>query len=293
MHSDSDSELDIAKIRIKVPRLEDDVDFADGRIEIIKRIHLGSGRGSEIYDAKMYDHVNRQEFSIILKTVDEEEFLRTKRVYEAAPMATAIVTMFKQKGRRFIVSEKMPKTLFDLAVKNADFALDFRKLFFLVAETSKLVLHIHKKGVAHLDVKPENIIIDQKDDFFLIDFDKSFVNGLPLPSKGTKEYTSPEMFYYDITKKIYDPFKADIFSLGRTIYALTFSSTDKTGSPEFLNNLNYETSPLTKRFSGLATNIPYIKALLIIIAQCTNSDPEKRPKINDVIAQLIAPSLQK
>jgi serine/threonine protein kinase len=80
---------------------------------------------------------------------------------------------------------------------------------------------IHKKNIAHLDIKPSNILCDQYGRPKIIDFGISVsnINETKLQS-GTAPYQAPEQ----ILSMIHDPFKADIWSLGVTFYYLAFKS---------------------------------------------------------------------
>ena len=78
--------------------------------------------------------------------------------------------------------------------------------------------YLHERGVAHRDIKPENIVLDSAWNPVLIDF------GLCTEQKsclsqticGTLFFLPPEI----INDDEYDAMKADIWSLGITIYVL-------------------------------------------------------------------------
>lgn len=80
--------------------------------------------------------------------------------------------------------------------------------------------YLHSRGIAHRDVKLENILIDKKTlGIKLIDF--GFAIKATGPSArssliGTPSYLPPEM----ISSKEYDPFKADVWALGILFYFL-------------------------------------------------------------------------
>mmetsp|Transcript_16480 Transcript_16480/g.14223 ORF Transcript_16480/g.14223 Transcript_16480/m.14223 type:complete len:333 (-) Transcript_16480:56-1054(-) len=77
--------------------------------------------------------------------------------------------------------------------------------------------YLHKNGAAHLDIKPENLLLG--DDYVLkiADFDTSFIDGdHKLMAKGTKYKRAPEL----VNKSCKDPFAADIFSVGITLFLM-------------------------------------------------------------------------
>ena len=80
----------------------------------------------------------------------------------------------------------------------------------------------HNKNICHLDIKPENIIFDNKFEPIIIDFglSKKINDGKIYEGKtGTKQYECPEM--WKIEK--YTGVEADIFSLGALLFNLISS----------------------------------------------------------------------
>lgn len=87
--------------------------------------------------------------------------------------------------------------------------------------------YCHKRNIAHFDIKPENIIIDEYlniklSDFSLgLDYSKNKSSKIELPLVGTHFYMAPEVLSH---KKIdlKDLNKVDLYSLGVTIFNLAF-----------------------------------------------------------------------
>jgi serine/threonine protein kinase len=84
---------------------------------------------------------------------------------------------------------------------------------------------VHKKGIIHHDIKPDNILFSRNGVIKISDF------GIANKDIGTRSYMSPEIFLWDkSTKK--DP-RVDIYALGVTLMELL------TGKNPF-NNLSVE-----------------------------------------------------
>jgi serine/threonine protein kinase len=86
-----------------------------------------------------------------------------------------------------------------------------------------MALHeIHRKRIAHLDIKPENILIDESDSAVLSDFSAAYLCreecGGITRTAGTPAFASPESF----SEEPFDPRKADIWSLGVTLFEMLF-----------------------------------------------------------------------
>jgi serine/threonine protein kinase len=83
---------------------------------------------------------------------------------------------------------------------------------------------LHENGVAHLDIKPDNVLINAENgDIMYIDFGSSCSEEKDCPTKfGTKKYHSPEHHHTRKTMKQWQ--KIDIYNLGRLFHAMVFSN---------------------------------------------------------------------
>jgi serine/threonine-protein kinase 11 len=77
--------------------------------------------------------------------------------------------------------------------------------------------YLHSQGVAHMDIKPENLLIGDDFQLKIADFDLSYrVGDVGFRGKGSKSYCAPEI--ETNTCKI--PEAADIFSVGVFLFVL-------------------------------------------------------------------------
>lgn len=147
---------------------------------------------------------------------------------------------------------------------------------------------MHELGLAHLDIKPQNILFDKNFNIKIADFGtiEEDINGdgLTLWRKGTESYMAPEL--KDQHKKIepYNMYKADIYSLGVTLYVMLTcelpsnfeneeiftSSTHEYISNKYSKNSEYDKICIDEEKSIFG-------GVMNLIFQMINPDPSQRP----------------
>ena len=77
--------------------------------------------------------------------------------------------------------------------------------------------HMHKQGVFHADMKPNNLIYDRGTHVKVIDFGLAWIRGEGKNRvQGTPEYMAPETVEHKLVNE-----RTDIYNFGATMYRLT------------------------------------------------------------------------
>lgn len=80
--------------------------------------------------------------------------------------------------------------------------------------------YLHNRGVAHLDIKMENLLLDANFSLKIADFDLSAFTGEKNPlAQGTKFYRAPEILFSDYVASS----TADIYSAGVILFVMKSS----------------------------------------------------------------------
>lgn len=202
-----------------------------GLFENYKPIKLiGSSETSNVY-LSIYKPTNKK---VILKAInlytkgyeDLHEFVYERYLTEITILKELqgykhipqYITDFKTDKFCYIVTESIESTIEISRWKYKS----KKQLYSVLLDIVLTVEYIHSKGIAHQDIKPENIIISG-DQPYVIDFDRSCYLNTDIEYlkcktlQTTPEYASPEskeeLFPYN-------PILSDIYSLGATFYKL-------------------------------------------------------------------------
>lgn len=149
--------------------------------------------------------------------------------------------------------------------------------------------HMHQNGIAHGDIKPENVMIDSDMNTKLIDFGLSLpVADVRFNTMGTMNYMAPEMAKGTLRDE-----KIDIWSFGILLFTIltcsfpsALSSTQncpqakKRSVLKKLQNLHLDTQ--FNPFQQMATN-PELLKIQQFIMSCLIVNPENRPSAQDLL----------
>ena len=158
---------------------------------------------------------------------------------------------------------------------------------YIAGELLEALYYIHiKNKIIHMDIKPQNALIDDYLNIKLADFSTSInyktLNCINLPLVGTNYYMSPEVLN---KRKIIssEASKTDIYSLGVLLYNLAFGDYPyKVGEVD------------SKDFAQIAKNIKELnlvfpgnnrlsKAFLDFLKKCLNKDIKQRYDISQAM----------
>jgi len=146
--------------------------------------------------------------------------------------------------------------------------------------------YLHSQGVAHLDLKLENLMLGADFQLKIIDFDQAQpLKDNQMKSGGTSNYRAPEV----LTGACRDLAAADVYAAGVILYALiakefplTESSDEKVpvlNNSTFINNNNEFWEAKAERI-GISNY--FTEDFIHIINGMLDSDAEKRFKIKDI-----------
>ncbi|MBY0521777.1 MAG: serine/threonine protein kinase [Gemmataceae bacterium] len=78
------------------------------------------------------------------------------------------------------------------------------------------MVHLHRRGVWHADLKPNNILLSRTGEVKVIDYGLAWIKGKPKDRiQGTPEYMAPETATRSLVNE-----RTDIYNLGATMYRL-------------------------------------------------------------------------
>ena len=100
--------------------------------------------------------------------------------------------------------------------------VDPSKLFRILHKTTRAVSRLHARKIAHMDLKPSNVLVDEQESVRLCDFGISLhvhTQDHFCTHRVTKTYRPPELWTSRYYLK-YNPFAVDVWSLGMMFWNL-------------------------------------------------------------------------
>ena len=189
-------------------------DTPDNKLVILQKI--GSGKFGNVYLAKY----SGREVALKMPMGDAE--FQIMYMLRDVPGVVRLLKRCTVDKKTSALMQLCPKgDLFEL-MHRSNMSMRMRK--FRIREIFEILAKVHARGVAHMDVKPENLVIDKRNNLLLTDFGLAvkFDPADPKASKfsGTLFYVAPEV----IGKREYNPILADIWSAAVTAFAIVIGA---------------------------------------------------------------------
>jgi len=146
----------------------------------------------------------------------------------------------------------------------------------LIARVARTVHYAHEHGILHRDIKPGNILLDQKGEPHLTDFglarlvESESTVTRTMEVLGTPSYMAPEQA---VGNNAAVSSATDVYGLGAVLYQLL------TGQPPFAGGTTYETIKLlldTEPKKPRLLNPKIDRDLSTVCLKCLEKDPKRR-----------------
>ena len=162
-------------------------------------------------------------------------------------------------------------------------------LCYFIYQILKGLNNLHRNKIIHLDIKPQNIMIDNRLNAKIGDFSISLdyskfedSNSVTLPKNGTNSYIAPEILG-GTSIKVKDLNKIDIYSLGVMSFVLAYGFFPYNSSNDNMKN----TELIYKQIMSSKLKIPplksYSKGFVNFLEKCLNRDIKERYSIEDAL----------
>ena len=147
-------------------------------------------------------------------------------------------------------------------------ALDLKQLVRIFNRIADGLVHMHRRGVYHGDLKPLNIMLAKTGTVKIIDFGTAWIKGEDKGRvQGTPQYMAPEQ----ATEKIVDE-RTDLYNFGATMYRMLTGEYANLGLPGVgAGGIKMKTKPPIE----LNPSIP--GTLNETIVSCLQNNRERRP----------------
>ncbi|CAH8381507.1 unnamed protein product [Eruca vesicaria subsp. sativa] len=198
-----------------------------GKYELGRR--LGSGSFAKVHLARSIETKNEL---VAVKIIDKKRTIESNmepriireidamRRLRDHPNILKIHEVMATKSKIYLVMElAVGGELFSKLLRRGRLPESTARRYFQQLASALRFSHLH--GVAHRDVKPQNLLLDREGNLKVSDFGLSALpehlrDGLLHTACGTPAYTAPEV----ISRRGYDGGKADAWSCGVILYVL-------------------------------------------------------------------------
>ena len=251
--------------------------FSDHSSQTYKSIHKTT---KKIFSIKMYPQKIFQSFESEIDYAREKAILFdiSQRNNTNIPK---LYNVFEDCSYRYLLFEHIPGKNLNNYIEAQKQPIDENIIIHILKEMLKIFSFLHDECyVMHRNVKPSNIIIDEKNNIKLIGFhfsaylkNKNHVLVSGKSPKGARDYVAPEILFGNLEKLDYD-YKCDIFSLGYSIYYLM--------NKELPTQTKIVNSKMVRTDNPLKNN-NYSPWLVKFVESLYSNDVKKRPTASEAL----------
>ncbi|KAJ4953236.1 hypothetical protein NE237_030068 [Protea cynaroides] len=193
----------------------------------VYQVHEEIGRGKFGTVFRCISHESGEFFAsksidkrLLVDSVDQECVKKESKIMQLVsgnPNVVQIMDVYEDKTYLDLVMELCDSSnLYDRVTNHRSTFSDVEAAAIMLP-LMEAIAHCHRKGVAHRDIKPDNILFDSRNQLKLADFGSAeFFHGqLMTGVVGTPYYVAPEV----LSGKDYNE-KVDIWSAGVIMYVL-------------------------------------------------------------------------
>ncbi|GMV26686.1 MAG: hypothetical protein AMXMBFR58_27170 [Phycisphaerae bacterium] len=157
----------------------------------------------------------------------------------------------------------------------------FEQAVHIFHQTASAMAHMHERGFVHADMKPNNVVVDDRGAVKIIDLGQACKMGTVKPRiQGTPDYIAPEQVHLKpITAK------TDIYNLGAMMYWVLTRKFIPTALPKgdsLVSSLDPHLMPKPTPAIEINKKIP--PKLNDLIMHCVEVDPDDRPRDMQTVA---------
>ena len=248
----------------------------------------------EIAILKKLDHPNiiklieilhnyqKQKIYLILEYAEHGDIINFDEENEKFIINTYVEEMYKKKDKDF----KLGKSMGNKIYYDENDIRHFAKHIILGLD------YLHKNGIIHHDIKPNNILLCENNICKITDFNFSSIlenlNEDNIGSNGDSadHFRAPETIHLDDEDTEYPNYQGkplDIWALGVTLYIITYL--------KFPFDSNNNILELYESIKGAKINFPeepeYSQKIKYLISKCLEKDPQKRKTADEILKMLM------
>jgi serine/threonine protein kinase len=251
-----------------------------GKFQILAT--LGNGAHSTILHVRRSADSKQYALKVVpLETKADQKFLeQAQHEYKVAQMLAhpnlieiyALETprdwLFRVKKAHMLLEYVNGKTLDTMK------GLSVPRLLQVFEKMASALVHMHRRGVCHADLKPNNVILSKAGEVKILDYGLAWIRGQEKNRvQGTPEYMAPEQARNQVVNE-----RTDIYNFGATMYRLltwrlppnSITSTDGMVMDKKTFRI------LLKPVQELMPETP--AALCELVHKCLEFEPNKRPE---------------